>query len=76
MVIDKDYAVILYNTIREYHNRYRHVDGTQDRPMHKEEMIFYMSHLRLCTKHAKSLELQLDEQIAGRENAANPSGSG
>lgn len=72
--MDTGFAVILYNTVREFHNRYRHVDNSQDKIMHKEEVLFYLAHLRTCTKHAKWLELLIDEKIAGAENAANPSG--
>lgn len=60
--MDTSFACIFYNTIREFHNRYR----SQDREMHKEEMVFYLTHLRTATKHALLLEKELD----GRINAA------
>lgn len=57
--MDSSFAVIFYNTIREFHNRYR----SQDREMHKEEIVFYLTHLRTATKHALVLEQQLEERL-------------
>lgn len=64
--MDQTLLPIFYNTIREFHNRYR----SQDREMHKEEMLFYLAHLRAGIKHAKWMELVMDGLITGAENAA------
>jgi hypothetical protein len=71
--MDKEFGIIFYNTVREFHNRYAS-KSENVRPMHKEEVVFYFAHLRTGIKHARWLEMQLDEKIAGVENALYPPG--
>lgn len=67
--MDKDFSIVFYNTIREYHHRYASQECKEVVPVHKEEMLFYFAQLRAAIKFAHLLELQLDEKIAGIENA-------
>ena len=57
--MDKDFAIIMYNAIREFQVRFQ-----SDKAMNEEESLFYMQHLRTATKHAKMLELALNKRIA------------